>query len=41
MTEADKRRPGAAALTGAFNFRDLGGLPTALHAHRPPARVLS
>jgi protein-tyrosine phosphatase len=29
MTEADERRPGTAALTGAFNFRDLGGLPTA------------
>jgi protein-tyrosine phosphatase len=28
MTEADERRPAAATLTGAFNFRDLGGLPT-------------
>jgi protein-tyrosine phosphatase len=27
MTAGDER--GAAALTGAFNFRDLGGLPTA------------
>jgi protein-tyrosine phosphatase len=28
MTGADERKPGTAALTGAFNFRDLGGLPT-------------
>jgi protein-tyrosine phosphatase len=29
MTEPNERKPGGAALTGAFNFRDLGGLPTA------------
>jgi protein-tyrosine phosphatase len=29
MTAADERGSGAAPLTGAFNFRDIGGLPTA------------